>query len=56
VDINHDGVVDGVAVDVTGDGVPDGVDTNGDGMLDEVLPPLCSACGRSRGPGASDAG
>ena len=39
VDLNGDGIPDGVAVDTNMDGVVDGVDTNGDGMVDAPVPP-----------------
>jgi fibro-slime domain-containing protein len=38
VDLDGDGVADGVAVDANGGGVADGVDTNGDGIADQPLP------------------
>ncbi len=35
VDIDGDGTSDGTAIDVNGDGAADGVDTNGDGTIDD---------------------
>ncbi len=43
VDINNDGIYDGLAVDSDGDGKPDGIDHDGDGIADgrfPWLPPL----------------
>jgi hypothetical protein len=38
VDVDGDGVIDGVIVDEDHDGVADGVDTDGDGKADEPVP------------------
>lgn len=41
VDIDSDGMPDGVAIDVDGDGQPDGVDTNNDGKIDVEWSDAC---------------
>ncbi|MDC7126854.1 MAG: InlB B-repeat-containing protein [Spirochaetales bacterium] len=35
VDIDGDGIADGTAIDTNEDGTPDGIDTDGDGVIDE---------------------
>lgn len=57
VDINGDGFVDGVAVDLDGDGVPDAVDLDGDGTADALLPgvtPPSTDAGPTRPGNAGD--
>ncbi|MFT3928372.1 MAG: VWA domain-containing protein [Myxococcales bacterium] len=38
VDLDGDGLYDGIAIDIDGDGKADGVDTDGDGIADQPLP------------------
>jgi len=49
VDVNGDGLSDGVAVDANNDGIADGVDTNGDGVSDAALPDANGVAGANTG-------